>query len=169
MGIKMPEPDKAGWTLQIENCNKNTWPPYYFPDVISGTAVLTEYEENHWLGSFEIETELMPIVVNCGVIFSETETTISVYANTPSFYVLQSWAEPTIFEGYDEGPPFNAYTGGNWKLTGGKSEANEVAGLVGIPYADKTFYEPMPLAVNPKSYRFARQPDGTRIYIRTGA
>jgi len=35
-----------------------------------------------------------------------------------------------------------------------------------MPLGNKVFYEPMPKAVGHKSYRFAHQPDGSRIYIR---
>ena len=58
------------------------------------------------------------------------------------------------------------YTGGTCKVNFGESDVNQAAEDAGMPLGKKVFYEPMPKAVGHKSYRFAHQPDGSRIYIR---
>ena len=58
------------------------------------------------------------------------------------------------------------YSGGTCEVVCGESDVNQAAEDAGMPLGDKVFYEPMSEAVGHKSYRFAHQPDGSRIYIR---
>jgi len=80
-----------------------------------------------------------------------------------AFYAAnENWHE--IFENQlDE---THVYSGGTCEVIFKGADVNQAAADAGMPLGDKVFYEPMPKAVGHKSYRFAYQPNGSRIYIR---
>ena len=63
--------------------------------------------------------------------------------------------------------PLLTFFGGVAEVRKADPRINQTAALLGLPALAPSFYEPMPGGPDYRSFRYAEQKNGTRVYIRT--